>query len=176
MGRRIQSTAADMEPAEGVPVVVVDGVPVDSLPYRTLSDVDEKLVSDVRTLYNAFFAQLETGHAGDIIEGATHEPYNSAGYWGREIEIPGRQHLQMRFSPPSILQKPLAEGCVATFSVRITPQVGGPWTATALVWPLPTGWQSAVEKMDVMGSERFIRQHGPVGLHLLSIGLWERAH
>ena len=45
MGRRIQSTAADMEPAEGVPVVVVDGVPVDSLPYRTLSDVDEKLVA-----------------------------------------------------------------------------------------------------------------------------------
>jgi hypothetical protein len=155
------------------PVQVIDGVPVDSLPYRTLSDVDEVLTKNVHTMVAAFFTQFYTGHAGGIIEGHTGEAYNRRGYWGRAIETPGDvEQLQMRFSPPTILHTPLGDGEFATFSVRLTPKAGPPETRTAVLWPIES--KASAERIETVFGDRCVRQLGAIGLHVLPVGLWER--
>lgn len=136
--------------------------------YGTLDDVPEFALQSPETLYAMLFSQFQN-HEGALVYGQQHGEYAHGGYWGRRMQLPSQETLQLRFHPRE-LSRALHEG-IALIATRISNGASRAQVAVVILFKASNLTNGGTHEWDVSSQSRVCACKG---LHLLMIGIYKR--
>ena len=144
--------------------------------YGTLDDVPEAYTRSLEQLEQVTTSRL-VGFEGVVIYGPATLAWPHDGYWGRPVELPSKEKLQMRFEPSNLPQVDIERVDRALVSTRLMRPGGRMMVRTAILFR--SGCTALAPGLDMMRQSGGDRKERPVavrGLHFLLAGLFPRHH
>lgn len=136
------------------------------VPWGNLDDVPEFALSTLLQLYNVLIKPFERAY-GIIIHGPIDlETSARAGHWGRRVQLPTGELLQLKFSPRNMLEE--AHDGIAMIAVKVSNAFGGVHVRTAILFPPEV---DVPPHLDLLRRSRSVL--GPRGLHMLLISFFK---
>lgn len=132
--------------------------------WATLDEVPGFALSTMEHMYNMLIKPFERSY-GIIINGPMPNDMNvcnSCAYWGRRVQLPTNEMLQLRFSPRTMLDE--AHDGIALISIKVTNQFGHTHVRTAILFPPELDIPPSIDPL-----RRSCHIIAPRGLHMLMI-------
>lgn len=136
-------------------------------PWATLDDVPEFALATMSQMYNVLIKPFEKAYGVVIYGPVTHQCSPECGHWGRRVQLPTGELMQLKFSPRTMLEE--AHDGIALISIRVTNTFGQANVRTAILFP---------PELDVPANCDPIRRScnilGPRGLHLMMMSFFRQ--
>ena len=136
-------------------------------PWATLDDVPEFALATLTQLYSVLIKPFERSF-GVILYGPVQNNCSpDCCHWGRRVQLPTGELLQLKFSPRSMLEE--AHDGVALISIRVTNSFGQANVRTAILFAPELDVPQAFDPL-----RRSCAVVGPRGLHLTLISFFKQ--
>ena len=136
-------------------------------PWATLDDVPEFALATMSQMYGTLIKPFENAYGVVIYGPVQHNCGPDCGRWGRRVQLPTNEMMQLKFSPRTMLED--AHDGIALISIRVTNNFGHSSVRTAILFPPELDIPAGIDPM-----RRCCSVLGPSGLHMMMVSFFKQ--